>query len=421
MIAVDPIAPSVRVLSPEDRRILDQVEHYLANGLFLKNWWEQADITNAYDEKFELERTFNRPDQSYGFFGRAAAEHEVLPVMGNVQTMFYDQPKVSKAPSSNPSDGIRQQIREFVLHYFMRVSSFRQPEVVIDRQAYAPAWLERISACPRPRAIREGFGFSQIYYKLAATAEVGKFCENDQSRIVDMREVGQKYDWLVLKVRIFDFDIKIRPFGDDGPELVFGLDEESYLVVSPAFVIDGEPAPPGILARYGLGYAFIKSPRKGIVAYGPGEFDAAFELIQFDVLENGKVQVRMVFVVNRPERITNIPIEPINWGWRAADVLTLGLSTKLFGPLKIALDRVPGLSAEFDPVYSSIDMLNFLTANQAAERLCISKQQLDKAFLMQHFMQHYQTIVGSLLTWRQIADWLDPTSLPDWVVSGRSS
>jgi hypothetical protein len=342
--------------------------------------------------------------------------------MGNVQTMFYDQPKISKAASSSEAcEGIRQQIREFVLHYFMRVSSFRQPEVYVDRQSYAPAWMERISACPRPRVEREGFGFSQLYYKLAATGEVGKFSENDQSSIVDLREVGHKYDWLVMKVRIFDFIVKLKPFGNDGPELGYGLDENSYLIVHPEFVIDGQPAPPGVLGRYGLGYAFIKSPNKSVLAYGPGEFDAAFELIQFDVLESGKVQVHMVFVVNRPSRIMNVPLAPLLWGWRAADAMSLGLSTKLLAPLKMVLDWLPAVEADFDPVYASIEALNILTANQAAEQLCISKDQLDKTFLLQHFMQHYQTIVGSLLTWRQIADWLDPASLPAWVVSGRSS
>jgi hypothetical protein len=57
----------------------------------------------------------------------------------------------------------------------------------------------------------------------------------------------------------------------------------------------------------------------------------------------------------------------------------------------------------------------------AAKDLCISKEQLEKDFLVQHFRQHYQMIVGSLTTWRRIPDWLDATSLPDWVRSGVSS
>jgi hypothetical protein len=37
---------------------------------------------------------------------------------------------------------------------------------------------------------------------------------------------------------------------------------------------------------------------------------------------------------------------------------------------------------------------------------------------VRHFLQHYQTIVGSLLTWRSIADWCDEAALPEWVRRG---
>jgi hypothetical protein len=72
-------------------------------------------------------------------------------------------------------------------------------------------------------------------------------------------------------------------------------------------------------------------------------------------------------------------------------------------------------------VYGFVGLINGLSANQAAKQLCISRQQLEKDFLAQHFTQHYATIVGSLLTWRQIPDWLDGASLPEWIVTGKSS
>ena len=40
--------------------------------------------------------------------------------------------------------------------------------------------------------------------------------------------------------------------------------------------------------------------------------------------------------------------------------------------------------------------------------------------LVQHFMQHYSMIVNALLTWRQIPNWLDEKSLPEWVKTGVS-
>jgi hypothetical protein len=72
----------------------------------------------------------------------------------------------------------------------------------------------------------------------------------------------------------------------------------------------------------------------------------------------------------------------------------------------------------FDPVFSYISLVNALAGKQIADRFCISKEQLEKQMLVQHFMQHYDMIVNSLLTWRQIPDWLDSRALPRWVVRG---
>jgi hypothetical protein len=85
------------------------------------------------------------------------------------------------------------------------------------------------------------------------------------------------------------------------------------------------------------------------------------------------------------------------------------------------LDRRPFRLGTFDPVYGVVSLANFVSAGLAAEQLCISRETLDKQFLVQHFRQHYQTVVGSLLTWRQIDDWTNDAALPTWVVTGQSA
>lgn len=413
-------AEPTQELTHKDRMVLDRVERYLQDGLALKRWWEQTNGANRSYECFPLGRTFNRPNTSYGFFGKATVRGTDMPVMGNVQEMFYDSPKVPPSLLAEGAAWTRGQIREFVLHYFMRVSSFRRAEGFLgtgpsNQSYFSQPW----SWCSDAPPAREGFGFSQLYYKLRNGGQIGKF--EDEYAIVDLREIGPKYEWIVLKVKIFDFSLKAEPFGSKGPKLVYGLDEESYLVLSAEFIVDENQPPPGLLGRYGLGYAFIKSPSQGLIAYGPGEFDAACELIHFHVGEKGQITVRMTFVVNQPSRILNLWLDPLNWAVEIADFMTMGVSRGFLDPLRNTFKelslRVPGL----DPMYSSIVLLNVLSAGYAADRLCISKEQLDKLFLLQHFMQHHETIVGSLLTWRQVDNWLDAGSLPEWVVSGRSS
>ena len=72
----------------------------------------------------------------------------------------------------------------------------------------------------------------------------------------------------------------------------------------------------------------------------------------------------------------------------------------------------------FDPLLLGIDMLNRITGGRAARDYCISREQLEMDFLIQHFMQHYQMIIGALSTWRQVHNWLDPASIPKWMRQG---
>ena len=160
----------------------------------------------------------------------------------------------------------------------MRISDFRQPEAAEPTPARRrrPASVASAGA-PRNDVHARGFGFTQLFYKLRATGEIGRFRDEEASAIVDLRELGPTYEWIIAKVRIFDFDVTFRPFGEAGPELVFTLNEESHLVLSRDLITDRDDPEPGVLGDYAIGYAFIKTPRAGFLAYGPGRFEAAVE------------------------------------------------------------------------------------------------------------------------------------------------
>ncbi len=409
------------VLTDHDRAILERVEDALADGAEMKRWWERT-YPDGFAEKFDLERVFNRPADSFGFFDQVRLTSRMLPVMGNFQEMFYDRPRTPANLNRQAAEWMRDQIREFVLHYFMRVSAFRQPEgYVASGRPAPPPYLEPLSWCPRPNILRQGFGFKQCYYKLCHSGQIGKFSEEEETAIVDLREIGRRYEWIVVKVGIFDFSFKFQPFGSNGPEVAFPLTEESYLVLSRDFILNEDNPSPDCLGRYGLGYAFIRDPTEGLIGYGPGQFRAAIEIINFEVSKQGEIHVSMIFVADRPERIANVSLNPVDWSFRLADIFSLGMTSRLLAPVRNTLERIPTNIDSFDPVYGFVSLANTLTANQAAKQLCISREQLEKDFLAQHFIQHYATIVGSLLTWRQIPDWLDSRALPEWVVTGKSS
>jgi hypothetical protein len=411
-------------LSPdleEDAPILPTVPEYLARGQDLKRWWNDVESNGGPSEQFPLSRSFNRPTRSYGFFGEAPIRGKVMPVMGNVQEMFYDQTRAPASLNREGTEWLWAQLREFVMKYFMRVSSFREPETYVDASApQPPSVLGMLSWCPREWDSRSGFGFTQLFNKPVGSQVIYPFPSCDRHAIEDQRDIGKIYEWLVLKVRIFDFSFRTRPFGTSGPELVFGLNEESYLVVHQDFVNYRERHLPGVLGEYGIGYAFVKSPTQGFFGYGPGEFDAAIELINFRIYETGYISVRMIFISNRPASVARLVFDPIELGLRFADVFSFGLASRFAAPAKDALQRLP-LRVSFDPALSYVAAVNAISNGEAARSLCISKEQLEKLFLLQHFKQHYQTITGSLLTWRQVPNWLDEKNLPSWVISGLSS
>lgn len=404
-------------LEAEDMAILDEVEPALADGLALKRWWERTAAADSYAERFDLVRVFNRGASSYGFFDRAPLGGGALPVMGVYEDLLFDQPKTSA------SGRLRRELREFVLRYFLRVSAFHRPEVYAGPAAPtpAPAW-RGLSWCPDPGARYGGFGYSQHYYKLRGSGAVGKFPAGEQFAVADLRELGERYDWIVLKVRIFDFKLAFTLPGAAAAELVLPLAEESYLVVSADFVADQAAPEPGVAGRYGFGYAFLKTPGgHDAIAYGPGRFDAAFKLIRFDLLDGGETRVRMAFAANRPTRVLDVSLDPVDWSFSLADLMSLGWASHALAPLREALDRRPLRLGGFDPVSAYIALANGLSGGLAARELCISKERLEKDFLVQHFDQHYQMLVGALLTWRQIPDWLDEANLPDWVRTGQTT
>ena len=410
-----------QTLTADDLAAIERVEGFLRDGLALKRWWTRADATNSYAQRFPLDREFNRPAGAYGFFDEVQLDTGPLPVMGNVQEMFYDQPKSPVVSQRATAEWTRDQIREFVLHYFMRISAFREPEAYLpERRMATTQVLRSLSWCPQEDIQRRGFGFRQLYYKLKGSGQVGKFPTREHPAIIDLRELYTKYEWVVLRVRIFDFNFTFKPFGPNGPAVVVPLNEQSNLIMSSEFVEDEQDPERGLLGRYGLGYAFVRELTPGLTGYGPGEFRAAIETFRFDVLESGETRVRMVFVADRPQRVANIPLDPVNWSFGLADFFSFGLTSRLLAPMKNMLDRLPTNVTTFDPVFPSIAFVNALTGNQAAETLCISRETLEVEFLVKHFMQHYQTMVGSLSTWRQVRDWLDSAALPEWIVAGRS-
>ncbi|MEM7584540.1 MAG: hypothetical protein AAF560_14215 [Acidobacteriota bacterium] len=418
---------SIRVTDTE-AKLLAAAPRALRDGIDLLQWWQATDPSMSYRHHYQETVTPNRPgDQSYGFFDDVRlASRDVpvtVPINGNVQEMFYDDPKSSRGKRFEKiaTEVMHEQIREFILKYFMRVSDFRLPELADDK-AHRKAGIA-------------GFGFSQLFYKRRGTDEIGRFDKDSEGAIVELTEFeagsdGEApYEWIILKNPIFGFGFDFKPFGTvlnrligvKGPEIRIPADVFNYLVLSKDFIVNEEyetdpKDPNAVRARYGFGYAFVNNPEPSVYGYGPGELEPAFEQMVWEIRNSGEIRVRAAFVAQEPKSILKLSVDPLAWGFQ----FTKALGGELpFKPLQRVWSRLPLTNVTFDPVLPTVQFLNFMTGGQAA-RVGISKERIIKQALFVHFLQHYQTIVGSLQTWRQIRDWLGKTEpIPEWVHTGK--
>jgi len=406
-------APAPAAMTALDRQIVAEADRTIARGVEVKKWFEGIDSSGAFAERFDVVRQFSQDVRSFGFFDVFPANGHREPVMGLVQEMVYDRAK--HMPEGTE---LRDEFREFLLRYFMRVSHGRKPVFAADDRPAPAAYLRPISWLPSNDDPRVGFGYRQLYYRLAGSGEIGKFAKDEQCAIVDLRDIGAKYDWIVAKVSIFDFNLAMSPLGDS-MKVLYPMKEEAYVVLSPQFITADERRDGDVVGRYGFGYAFLPyADERGVIAYGPGHFLTAVQTFDFAVHSTGEIDARAAFIVNRPEQIMKVDVDPVGWGFKMADMMTMNMASRVFAPMKAIADRLPLRVTGVDPVSAYITAANVATAGLAGKQLGISKEQLEKRMLVQHFMQHYDMLLHSLSVWRSISTWTEPESLPEFCHRG---
>ena len=68
--------PVLEPLTAQDRELLERVEEARADGVALKRWWDRT-YPDGFAQKFNPERVFNRPADSFGFFDQVQLDRGV--------------------------------------------------------------------------------------------------------------------------------------------------------------------------------------------------------------------------------------------------------------------------------------------------------------------------------------------------------
>jgi hypothetical protein len=404
-------------MTPEERQVLENLPFSLEAGLQMLRWWRQVEAGEAQADKYPLIRQPATPHGNYGFFGQVPLTWGTLPVVGVVQEAFYDRPRVGRGSEPEAALWMRDQIREFVSHYFLRVCSHRQLQMRSPSGRSAPSWLSGLSLCPPPTSTdRIGGGYQQFFYREKATGHIRRIPQEERYRIVDLREIGTRLDWLLATVEIFNFALSGNLFGNPTFGFVIPVREVVWVAFHGGFVVHRDNPSPDVLGEYGYGYPVIRNPtREGIFDYGPAKMVSAFELVYFRVMRNGEVWVRMVFCANEPRRVLVRENDMARLFLAATDPLTGGMASRLGTPVIDALQNSPLRYLQPDPVFSFIELANLATQGLAGQYLNITRRQLMISFMGAHFTILQNFILSTLPTFKIVPDWLRHDALPEWV------
>jgi hypothetical protein len=278
-----------------EQLLIRKTELALVEGRELYQWYRGAEPKLRYFP-LKLNGRYRLSNQARGFFDTVSIGGKPRSVMGcrqDVELGMLRRPDAGKL------------LQEFVLGHFQRLGNWKYNDG-------APG----------------GFTFEKTLYKSAA-GSIEKFSEQQRQGPVDLREIGSRYEWILLTVHIHDFVMKMGPVQRRIPEA-------AYVAPNPAFLQVVEHPNEAVALEVSIGYPFVDvAPHSNIFGFGPGKFGAAIKLFSFFLTPSGEVHVRMEFIAApRSQKVFDfgkgVP-DPIYGFAGLLKYLTLGL----FNPQKV--------------------------------------------------------------------------------------
>ena len=282
-------------LSKHDQFLIKNAELGYEAAQNLLAWWKEKAAKGEL-RLFPLTQPGQPTLNMECFYDAIAHQQGETSVMGVSWKTRYGR-KQSSPPPPDPT------LESFIRRGFLRACQWKNPD-----------------------GLPGGFLFIPKQFKLREREEFGAFGRGEE--LADLREVGEKYDWLVVEAVVHDF-FRYAPGPRMGPRLLRKMPRmASYVLVHPDYFSSFFPPVPGAVAESCFGYSFLPCPvHKSIFGYGPGEFKAAVKQFRFTLLETGEIEIQMCFFVSpRSEKILKLGkrgFDPVYSSVNVADALTL--------------------------------------------------------------------------------------------------
>ena len=276
-----------------ERFLVKATEVALRDGVELERWCRTP--SRAIRElPIQLYAPFKKPfalkNEAHAYFAEVRIGAATLPAVGLRQVIEF-----SKMAPPNPEE----KLRDFVFGEFMRLANWKYGD-----------------------GRRGGFTIEPMLYR-TTTGEYGKNPPTSKGGCIDWRELGAKYDWALITIRLYDFVITMGPW-------LKQLDEAVAVVLHKDFIHVIENPAPGYKLEIAIGYPFIAfAPIPNFFGFGPGKFDWAVKLFSFRLTDKNEIVMTMEFVAGRrPSKVLDfskyIP-DPVYGGAAVLHALSLGL------------------------------------------------------------------------------------------------
>jgi hypothetical protein len=309
-----------------DRFLIRKCEEAIGDGIALERWCRSG----GGDRKrfgLRLTESCSRPNRAEGYFGSITLNGVETSVMGCRQHIEF-------ARVSKRRDGARL-LKQFVLGEFLSRAHW-------------------INSDGTPG----GFGVERSLYQ-TVDGEYGQFTGDDRTGAMAWQDVGTRYRWVLLTIKLHDFCLNLGP-------VKRRMDEAVCVTPLPEFMRVVEHPSPEYALEVSIGYPFIDyAPIPNLFGFGPGKFGVAVKLFSFYLAHDHRIRVVMEFAAApRARKVFDFwGVDPVYGGAELVNRLSMGL-------------------IDADPVH----------------------EMMDTSMLVEHCHVHQKLIDGASRTWDQ---WLE--------------
>lgn len=359
--------------------IAADIERALAAGHALRSWWAEVDAGKQAVERFELLPAFPGGDAVRGFFGEARAGGTTDSYMGYVADYFFDLAGGTPGEVPETVGWLTDQVEEFALRYWLRTDALALPEPYAQIDPL-PQRLWRFFDLNAP-VPRDLVGMTNVLrsFKRRSDGRVGEFPATSAREIVDLRELDTQYEWITLEraERGSHVTLALPRFSD--LSLWVPLAGSITIALNAEMIVRQRRPRPGILGEFGAGLCPVPPAGSSREPSGLDKLQTGLRLQTLRVLNTGEVRLRTVTIMRRCTGTLG----------RFADASAFARTAQALTTLKRA--ATPAATAE----------------------------QVERHLLCAHAIYLRDTLLGTRHVWEQVGDWLDPSSIPLWIVKGR--